>query len=404
MKRDKSKSKTEPAPKPKAATLAVHGGEGRRKPGDAVTTPIFQTATYVFSDTAELRDYMEGRKERMEYGRYGNPTQRAAELKIAALEGAEDALLFPSGMNAVTTAILAMVSSGSEIVLTSDCYRKTRQFAGQMLRRLGVKVHLVAPDDYAAMERLFAEKKPRLLVSESPTNPYLNVLDLPRVAALAKKHGVKVLIDSTFATPVNQRPLESGVDLVMHSATKYLGGHNDLLAGVICGGGELVGAIREAQSVLGGVCDPHGAYLLLRGLKTLPLRVARQNESAQKIAVWLEKHPRVERVHYPGLQSHPHHQVAARQMSGFGGVISFELKAKLERISEFIDACRIPFIAPSLGGVESLIEQPALMSFYELSSEERLALGIKDNLVRFSVGLEDPADLIADLEQALEKL
>ncbi|MEW6777139.1 MAG: PLP-dependent aspartate aminotransferase family protein [Bdellovibrionota bacterium] len=399
-----TQKKDSDARKEHIATQAIHAGEGRTRPGDAVTTPVFQTSTYVFSDTAELRDYMEGRKQRMEYGRYGNPTQRAAEEKIAALEGAEDALLFSSGMSAVTTALLSFVSSGTEIVLTSDCYRKTRQFSNQILKKLGVHVHLVGPDDYAGMEKLFSEKKPRLLISESPTNPYLNVLDLPHVVSLAKKYRVKVLIDSTFATPVNQRPLDYGVDLVVHSATKYLGGHNDLLAGVICGKEELVHGIREVQSTLGCVSDPHSAYLLIRGLKTLPIRVEHQNRSAQKISEWLEKQPKVEKVHYPGLPSHPHHKVAKAQMKGFGGVVSFELKASIEAISKFVDACQIPYIAPSLGGVESLIEQPALMSFYELSTEERLAIGIKDNLVRLSVGLEDPDDLIADLGQALKKL
>ena len=217
------------------ATTAVHGGEPRPRPGDAVTTPIFATSTYTFKNTKELCDHHEGVAHRMEYGRYGNPTQIAAEKKIAALEGAEDALLFSSGMSAVTTTLLAMLSGGHDIVLTNDCYRKTRQFARQVLKKFAVNVHLVAPDDYAGMAKLFAEKRPRLLISESPTNPYLNILDLERVVAIAKEHRVKVLIDSTFATPVNQRPLEFGVDLVMHSATKYLGGHNDLLAGVICG-------------------------------------------------------------------------------------------------------------------------------------------------------------------------
>jgi len=390
--------------KGKLATLAVHGGEPRPKAGDAVTTPIFSTATYVFQNTKELCDHHEGVAHRMEYGRYGNPTQLAAEKKIAALEGAEDALLFSSGMAAVTTTLLAMLSKGQDIVLTSDCYRKTRQFAGSMLRKFGVNVHLVKPDDYEGMERLFSETKPKLLISESPTNPYLNILDLERVVQIAKRHRIKVLIDATFATPVNQRPLEFGADLVMHSATKYLGGHNDLLAGAICGSEALVGAIRDCQSMLGGVLDPHAAYLLIRGLKTLPLRVAHQNASAQKIAEWLEKQPRVHRVHYPGLASHPHHSVAQQQMKGFGGVVSFELDAPLKSISNFIDACQVPGIGPSLGGVESLIEQPSLMSFYELSTEERLAIGIKDSLVRLSVGLEDPDDLIEDLGQALGHL
>lgn len=390
--------------KKKLATLAVHAGEETPNSGDAVTTPIYATSTYIFKNTKELCEHHEGIAHRMEYGRYGNPTQIAAEKKIAALEGAEDALLFSSGMAAVTTTLLAMLSSGNDIVLTNDCYRKTRQFSNSALTKFGVNVHLVAPDDYEGMERLFEEKKPRLLISESPTNPYLNVLDLERVVGIAKKHRIKVLIDSTFATPVNQQPLEFGVDLVMHSATKYLGGHNDLLAGVICGSEALVGAIRDFQSMLGGVLDAHAAYLLIRGLKTLPLRVKQQNESGQKVAEWLESHPKVTRVHYPGLASHPHHKVATEQMRGYGGVVSFELDGTLEKISEFIDACEIPGIGPSLGGAESLIEQPSLMSFYELSTEERLAVGIKDTLVRLSIGLEDPDDLIADLGNALKKL
>ena len=390
--------------KKKLPTLAVHAGEERPHAGDAVTTPIFATSTYIFENTKELCDHHEGVAHRMEYGRYGNPTQIAAERKIAALDGAEDALLFSSGMAAVTTTLIAMLSQGNDIVLTSDCYRKTRQFSNTVLRKFGVNVHLVAPDDYEGMERLFSEKKPKLLISESPTNPYLNVLDLERVVGIAKKHRIKVLIDSTFATPVNQRPLEYGVDLVMHSATKYLGGHNDLLAGAICGSSALVGAIRDCQSMLGGILDAHAAYLLIRGLKTLSLRVERQNASGQQIAEWLEKHPKVARVHYPGLKSHPHHEVAKAQMKGFGGVVSFELKAELKEISKVLDALEIPGIGPSLGGAESLIEQPSLMSFYELSTEERLAVGIKDNLVRMSIGLEDPGDLIADLEQGLKKL
>jgi cystathionine gamma-synthase len=379
----------------------VHAGEPRIKAASAVTTPIIQTATYTFADTRELADYFEGRIQRDEYGRYGNPTQRVAETKLAALDGAEDGLLFSSGMAAITTTLFAMLSKGAHVVVTDDAYRRTRQFLHQILRRYGVEVSTVAAGDYERMEEAVRQTT-RLIFSESPTNPYNRILDLERVADIGRRHRVKTVIDSTFATPINQRPIDFGIDLVIHSATKYLGGHNDLLAGVVLGTAELVGAIREMQGVIGPVADPFAAYLLIRGIKTLALRVARQNESAQRIAEFLAAHPKVERVHYPGLASHPEHAIAVRQMRGFGGVVSFEVRGDLAAATRLVDACRIPRIAPSLGGVESLIEQPALMSFYELTTEERLQVGIKDSLVRYAVGVEDAADLIADLDQALE--
>ncbi len=384
------------------STLAVHGGEDPRKPFDAITHAISPTSTYVFRDTAELCDHFEGRIERDEYGRYGNPTVRAAERKLAALEGAEDAACFGSGMAAITTTLLAMLRAGQHVVLTADGYRRTRQFVTRLLDRFGVSSTLVPPGDYAALEAAIVPGKTRLILSESPTNPYLNIVDLEKLAEIKSRHRtIKVLIDATFATPINQRPIEWGVDLVTHSCTKYLGGHNDLLAGVVCGNQALIDAIRESRGVLGGVLDPHAAYLLIRGLKTLDLRVRHQNRSALEIARFLEAHPMIERVYYPGLPSHPHHAIAKRQMEGFGGVISFLVRGDLEQVSRFIDACKIPQIGPSLGGVESLIEQPALMSFYELSTEERLAIGIRDNLVRLAVGVEDTRDLAGDLDEAL---
>ena len=385
------------------STQSVHGGEPRTKPTSAITSPIIQAATYTFADTQELVDYFEGRIEREEYGRYGNPTQRVAERKLAALEGAEDGLLFSSGMAAITTTLFAMLAKGAHVVVTDDAYRRTRQFLHQILRRYGVEVSTVPAGDYQRMEEAVRQTT-RLIFSESPTNPYNRILDLERVAAIGRRHRIKTVIDSTFATPVNQRPLEFGIDLVIHSATKYLGGHNDLMAGAVLGTRDLVGAIRDLQAVTGAVPDPFAAYLLIRGIKTLALRVARQNDNAQRIAEFLEAHPKVARVHYAGLGSHPEHALAARQMRGFGGVVSFEVRGDLRAASRLVDACRIPRIAPSLGGVESLIEQPALMSFYELTTEERLQVGIKDTLVRYSVGVEDAEDLIADLDQALDKV
>ena len=383
------------------STLAVHGGEPRPKLGHALATPIVQTATYTFADTHELHEHFQRRIVRDEYGRYGNPTQRIAEQKLAALEGAEDCLLFSSGMAAITTTLYAMLSHGSHVVVTDDSYRRTRQFLTQVLYRYGIEVSVAPAGDYEAIEEAIRPTT-RVLVSESPTNPYNRIVDLERFVQIARRHRVKTIIDGTFATPFNQRPLEFGIDLVLHSATKYLGGHNDLLAGAVLGSAELVDAIRSLQAVTGAIVDPLGAYLLLRGLKTFALRIARQNANAQALAEFLAGHPRVAAVHYAGLPSHPHHAVARRQMRGFGGVVSFEIRGDVEATSRVIDACRIPQIAPSLGGVESLIEQPALMSFYELTTEERLMVGIKDNLIRYSVGIEDAEDLIADLAAALE--
>ncbi|MGM0557524.1 MAG: trans-sulfuration enzyme family protein [Myxococcota bacterium] len=384
------------------STRSVHAGEPRKRAGDAITTPIHQTATYTFEDTQELIDHFEARIEREEYGRYGNPTVDVAERKLAALDNAEDAALFPSGMAAITTTLLAMLRGGHHVVMTNDCYRRTRQFVGGTLAKFGVECTLVDPDDYEALEDAITSDT-RLIMAESPTNPYMYCADLEKLVEIRDRHkGVKVIIDSTFATPINQRPIDFGIDLVWHSCTKYLGGHNDLLAGSMCGKAPLIQAIKDFRGVVGTVVDPQTAYLLIRGLKTLDLRVRRQNENAQQIAEWLEAHPKIERVYYPGLESHPSHQVAREQMEGYGGVVSFLVDGELEAISKFIDACEIPQIGPSLGGVESLIEQPALMSFFELTTEQRESIGIRDNLVRFAIGIEDAQDLIDDLEQALE--
>ncbi|HEX2619030.1 MAG TPA: aminotransferase class I/II-fold pyridoxal phosphate-dependent enzyme [Phototrophicaceae bacterium] len=390
------------------STRAVHGGTRRKKGFHSLNTPIVQTATYTFNNTQDLINYMESKtwgdgaeEDREEYGRYGNPTVAAVERKLAALDGGGDAVLFASGMSAVTSLLLAVLPTGAHIVMTNDCYRRTRQFCQSFLARFGIETTVVNVGDYEALEAAIIPRKTRFIISESPTNPYLRVADVERVAELGRKHKVRTLIDSTFATPINQRPLEWGIDFVIHSATKYLSGHNDLLAGVVVGSADRIKALRDARGVLGGVVDPQNAFLLERGIKTLGVRVRQQNQTAQAVAEFLEAYPKIERVWYPGLASHPDHEVAVRQMTGFGGVVSFEVAGDLRTTGNFIDALNIPYIAPSLGGVESLIEQPALMSYYEKTTEERLALGIKDNLVRFSVGIEDTDDLLADLEQAL---
>ncbi|TET48895.1 MAG: aminotransferase class I/II-fold pyridoxal phosphate-dependent enzyme [Anaerolineales bacterium] len=387
------------------STKAVHAGEERRKPGHGVTTPVFQSSTFTFADTADLVEFMERRKRkdtgnRCDYGRYGNPTVLAAERKMAELESGESALLFSSGMAAVTLTMLALLSSGAHVVLTDDIYRRTREFAVTYLKRYGVDATKVPMGDYDALEQAI-QPNTRLIISESPTNPYLRVVDLPRVVEIAQARGVRTIIDSTFATPINVRPLELGVDLVLHSCTKYLGGHNDLLAGVIVGCRDLVQEVRETQNVMGAVCDPNSAYLLMRGLKTLELRVNRQNETGMRVAQFLKDDPRVGRVHYPGLPEHADHTVAKKQLAGYGGVVSFELNADLEATARFVDALEIPYIGPSLGGTESLVGQVALSSYYDLTPEERAEIGIAEGLVRLAVGVENCEDIIADLSQAL---
>ena len=387
---------------PKPGTLAVHGGETRKKAHDSVTTPIIWSATYAFANTAEIESYFKGDIEREEYGRYGNPTVRAAEKKLAALEGAEDAALFSSGMAAATSALFELLKAGDHIVLTNDCYRRTRQFVTKFLSRLGVESTLVEPGDEEALRAALRPERTKVILAESPTNPYLRVADLSAFVRVRNScPGANLIIDGTFATPVNQRPLAEGVDLVIHSCTKYLGGHNDLLAGAVCGRAGLVQAIKDLRGVLGGVLDPQSAFLLIRGLKTLPLRVQRQNQTALEVAAWLERHPRVRQVFYPGLESHPDHAIARRQMRGFGGVVSFRIRGDARETSRVIDACKLATIAPSLGAAETLIEQPAYMSYFELTTAEREAIGIYDDLVRLSLGLEDAEDVIADLEQAL---
>jgi cystathionine gamma-synthase len=385
------------------STRAVHGGERDEPASDAVPTPIYQTSTFWFRDSAELRDYQEGRAPRDEYGRYGNPTWRAVERKLCELEGAEQAVLFASGMCAATTLFLELLPKGSHLIVTSDCYRRTRQFIRQYLTKLDVETTVIEPADTKQLADAIRPQT-RLFFTESPTNPYLRVIDVAEAARVAHARGVSVVIDSTFASPVNHRALADGADLVIHSATKYLGGHNDLLCGVVLGAAEQVAPVRAAVGVLGGVPDAHAAWLLLRGLKTLALRMQRHNANGLALARFLEAHPRIRRVWYPGLASHPDHDVAKRTLAGFGGVVTFEVDTDLEGCMRFVDACRIPYIAPSLGGVESLIEMPVLMSFWDVEPAARRALGITDSLVRLSCGVEDADDLVADLEQALRRV
>ena len=375
--------------------------------------PIFQTSTYTFEKMAEVVEYEESHKQghpidRFEYGRYGNPTVTAAEARLAALEGAEDAIQVASGMAAITHTLMHLLPAGSHMVITDDSYRRTRQFCETYLKRFNVDCTIVPLGDEEKLEAAIRPET-RLLFSETPSNPYLRILDLEHFAATGKRHGQITLIDSTLATPINTRPLDWGIDLVLHSATKYLGGHNDLLAGVIAGRSELIKPLRQSIGILGGISDPNTAYLLLRGMKTLALRVEQQNRTAQKVAEFLDGHPAVDRVFYPGLPSHPGHALAVRQMKGFGGLLSFTLRSDLpagdlQAAYRVIDALKVFYISPSLGGPESLVIHLATQAYYDLTPQERLDAGIPDNLIRLAIGLEDAQDLIADLDQALPHL
>jgi len=382
--------------------LSVHGGEVRERHTYSLVSPIVQTATFTFEGVEDFEAFKDGKRSGYEYTRYGNPTQRVAEQKIAALEGADDALLFSSGMAAVCSVLLAMLSSGQHMIVMEDCYRMTEKFCRSM-KKFGIDSSFVKPGDMGGL-RAAVRPETRLIFSESPTNPHLHVLDLPQLVSFAKKNRLKLLIDSTLATPINQRPIGFGVDLVIHSATKYMGGHNDLMAGVVCGSQPLVDAIREFQSITGATVDPNTAYLLIRGLKTMQLRVQRQNDTALALAHFLEGHEKVRRVFYPGLKSHKDHVVARKQMRGFGGVVSFEIDGNIEDVKRFIQALKVPQYAPSLGGVETLVQHPATVSHYDMSREERLSAGITDELVRYSVGIEEKEVLIKDIECALGDL
>jgi cystathionine gamma-synthase len=385
------------------STIAVHGGEARQKLANAITDPIFAASTYTFENTQSVIDYIEQKQPREEYGRYGNPSERVVERKLAALEGGESALLFSTGMSALVGLLMAKLSAGDEVIFFDECYHRSREFCTKHLSRFGVTTRQVRACDYAAMEAAITPRT-RLLISESPTNPHLSIVDLERFAELGHRHEVETLIDATLGTPFNIRPLAAGIDYVMHSATKYLGGHNDLLAGVVVGTAEKLEPIRKLRGIMGTINSPQNIYLLGRGLKTFELRMRRHNENGLAIAEFLASHPRIEKVYYPGLPSHPYHEVARRTMRGFGGLVTFLVKdADWQATARVVDAVKIPRIGPSLGGVESLIEQPLVMSYYECTPAERERFGIPDNMIRLSCGVENSEDLIADLAQALER-
>lgn len=390
------------------ATDAVHAGERRFRSHNSLTVPIVQTAVYTFPDCNALLNYTEEhmfweQPEREEYGRYGNPTVRAVEAKIAALEGAQDAILVSSGMAAVTNTLLLLLNSGDHLILTDECYYSTLLFCQNFLPRYGIDCTMVRHGDYAALEAAIRPNT-RLIFSESPTNPFNHCIDLAQLVAIARPRGIKTVIDTTFATPINLQALTYGVDLVIHSVTKYLAGHNDVMAGVIVGSFDLTTRLRHAHATLGSLVDPHAAYLILRGLKTLALRVAQQNANGVAVARFLVDQPQVRRIWHPSLACHRDHALAQATMQGFGGVVSFEMAGGAAAAYRFMDALQIATIGPSLGGVETMVSPLALMGYSAVEPEERERLGIRDELVRLCLGIEDPADLLADLAQALQQL
>jgi len=383
-------------------TIAVHAGR-EANPTRAVAPPIFQTAVFELEDAATGARFAQEIAPTEYYTRWGNPTTRQAEALIAALEGGERALVLASGMAAITTAVLACVRSGDHIVAGRSLYAATMELFRNTLPQLGIEVTFVAPTDPENFHRALRPNT-KLIYVETPSNPRLDVTDLSAVAHLARERGLFTIADNTFATPYNQRPLHWGIDAVVHSATKYLGGHHDLTAGAIVGSATFIERCWQLAKLFGPTLSPFEAWLLIRGMKTFGLRLERQNANAQRIAEFLETHPQIERVFYPGLPSHPQHDLARRQMRGFGGMIAFEVKGGREAGRRLVESVRVITLAVSLGGVTSLIQHPASMSHGPLPEEERQATGITEGLIRLSVGIEDAEDLIADLDQALARL
>ena len=381
-------------------TQAVRGGTDLSKKNGPLSTPIYQTSTFEVTDSQRQ---VEVTHTDMFYTRYGNPTHTVAESAIAELEGTDAALLFASGMCAVTTTVLGLLKSGDHIVAQRDIYGGVTKFFTQWLPKLGIEVTLVDTNDYEQHVRAMRANT-KMLYLESPTNPVARVIDLKKVAGIAKQHNLISMIDSTFATPINQRPAEYGIDLVMHSGTKYFGGHSDLIAGIVAGRQDLIDQIHETRTTLGGSMDPHAAWLLLRGIKTLAVRVQRQNENALKIAQFLAQHPKVRRVFYPFLEGNPQRALAMEQMSGGGGVLSFEVDGTRDDARRLAESLRLFTLAASLGGVDSLVTIPVLTSHAMISGEERRKMGVTEQMIRLSVGIESADDLIADLDRGLGTL
>ncbi|MGD0956570.1 MAG: aminotransferase class I/II-fold pyridoxal phosphate-dependent enzyme [Candidatus Acidiferrales bacterium] len=381
------------------ATLAVHAGEEKFRIGAPVGVSVSRTANFTFASTEEMKRWAEGKSSAYIYSRYGNPTLAIAEKKIAALEGAEDAVVAASGSAAISAALLSVLRAGDEVIATRQLYGGSYRLMRDVFPKYAITVRHVEAD-LAGIEKLVSPRTKALYV-ETPTNPTLRLVDLHKAVAFAREWGLISLTDSTFATPVLQKPLGIGFNLVVHSASKYLAGHSDVIAGVAAGSASLIQKVRANVIQLGGSMDPEAAFLLIRGMKTLEVRIERQCKTAMVVAKYLAKHPKVARVHYPGLPSHPDHRLAKRQMRGFGAMMAFDLKGGLPSARRFCDRVRVFLLAASLGGVESLVVLPIYTSHYNMSLPELRAAGVEPGTVRVSVGLEDPEDLIEDLRQAL---
>jgi cystathionine beta-lyase/cystathionine gamma-synthase len=384
----------------KIATELVQRAHGVLRHAEPLTTPIYETTTFVFDSAAEVRDYSEGRSQKFLYTRYGNPTVTAVEEKLARLEGADTAMLLSSGQAATTTALLGLLKAGDEVVCSSAIYGGTLHLLADLLPKFGIRSRFVSIEQLRQPGGVIAAET-RLLWFESPINPTLRCVDIAAVANACRPRGVISVVDNTFASPVNQQPLALGVDLVMHSATKYLNGHSDVTAGVLAGPAALLGPVQQARKMIGTVLDPYAAYALGRGLKTLTVRMERHNQTAMRVAQWLATDSRVETVYYPGLPQHPDHEIARKQMRGFGGMLCIDVGGGYEGAARFFDRLKVFNRAASLGGVESLCSLPVLTSQWGHSDEELQRAGVTHSMARMSVGMEDADDLIADLDQAL---
>lgn len=385
----------------KQATKLIHAGEGVTTGATpALTTPIYETSTFVFDSVADVEKYQDGKLDGYLYSRYENPTVVAAEQKIAAVDGAETSLLFASGMAAIATAFITLLRSGDEVVCCSAIYGGTFHIIEDLLPRMGISGRFVSIDELSDLGRVVGPKT-KLVWFESPINPTLRCVDIRTVAAGCKAAGVLCGMDNTFASAVNQQVLSMGVDLSMQSCTKYLNGHSDVTGGALSGSRALLAPMSKMRRLLGGVMDPLPAYALARGMKTMPLRVAQHNANAMAVAQFLEGHRAIERVYYPGLPSHPDHAIAARQMNGFGGMVTIDVKGGKDAAFRTFDRLKVIKRATSLGGVESICSLPILTSQYGLTDEELDRAGVTKGMIRISIGLEDPADLVADLDQAL---
>ncbi len=386
---------------PKEGTLAVWAGENGPFWEQSTQVPVVHSVSFGYNDMDEWLKVGQGRAYGHIYSRNTNPTVRAFEEKVCRMEGAEAATSFASGMAAISNTLFTLLSPGDRIVSIKDSYGGTSMLFMEFLPRFNIEVSLCETTDHDAIETEVG-KGCQILYIETPTNPTLKVMDIARLSKAAHSVGALVIVDNTFATPINQNPLKLGADLVLHSATKFLGGHADALGGVICGPAELIKRVYHYREITGAALDPMAAYLLLRGMKTLYLRVRQQNENALKIANYLQSHPAVSQVFYPGLEVHPQHDIAKRQMNAFGGMLSFMIKGDFKEVCKFLPLLQYAHRAANLGAVETTAGPPAMTSHVECTKEEREALGIPESLVRYSVGIEDADDLIADLEQALD--